>query len=481
MLSEPEVTPASAGTCADRLAEFSIRLRPEDVPEPVLRQAELSTLDFFGVVLGSGGTPAAQIVAEHARAQGGPAEATLFGTGDRVPVAAAALANGTRAHSIELDDHEAHMRSKVHPGVVVIPAAWAVAETRAPVTGADFLTAMIVGYDVIGRLSAATSYPDFLGKVKGFHTTGLFGPFAAAATAGRLLGLTGEQLANAFGICGSMCGGLQETVNSGAMMKPFHAGWAAQSGVIAAQLAARGYTGPRSVFEGKRGFYRAYCGEGDYDLSIVDAGLGTDFDISLIMYKPYACGGGIHPALTAIDKLRGEHDFAHGDVESVVVRTSEHARDSFATPRDVKCAPPTGATAQHSLPYAAAVLLVDGVALIDQFTNDAVRRPEVLDLAQRVAVEVDPSIGSDDPEDEPAGVTIRLKDGRVLDTHVRGGLGSLAVPMSEAQLVEKYRLLASPVIGPDAAAEVEARSLSLRTEQDVSDLPSTCAPAGVRR
>jgi 2-methylcitrate dehydratase PrpD len=260
------------------------------------------------------------------------------------------------------------------------------------------------------------------------------------------------------------------------MMKCFHAGWAAQCGVVAAQLAARGYTGPQTVFEGKRGFFRAYCGEGDYDLDVIEAGLGDEFDISLIMYKPYACAGGIHPALTGIDDLRAKHKFAYQDIETVAIHTSEHARDSFATPREIKCSPPSGATAQHSMPFAAAVLLVDGVALMDQFTNDAALRAEVLDLAARVDVEVDPSIHSDDPEDEPAGVSIRLKDGRVLDTTMRGGLGSLAVPMTETQLIDKFRLLATPAVGSAAAQTVEARSLRLRDEEDVSDLPATCAP-----
>jgi 2-methylcitrate dehydratase PrpD len=468
-----------AETVADRLAEFSVGLTPSEIPSEVLRTAEMSTLDFFGVVLAAGTKPAARIVVDFAREQGGSPEASLIGTPDKVPVAAAVLANGTRAHAIELDDHEAHMRSKVHSGVVVMPAAWAIAESLGDVSGLEFLAAVVVGYDIIGRLSAAANYPDYLGKVKGFHTTGLFGSFAAAATAGRLLGLTAEQLSSAFGICGSMCAGLQETVNAGAMMKPFHAGWSAQSGVVAVQLAARGYVGPRSVFEGKRGFYRAYCGEGEYDLSVIDAGLGNEFDISLIMYKPYACGGGIHPALTAIDQLRDAHGFSATDVERVDVRTSEHARDSFASPRDVKIAPPSGSTAQHSLPFAAAVLLVDGVALIEQFTDEAVRRDEVLELAARVFVEADPDLHSDDPEDEPAAVTVTLRSGGVFSLEVRNGLGSLAVPMTEQQLIDKYRLLSTPVIGAKAAAEVEARALDLRVQDDVSDLPAACVAVAV--
>jgi 2-methylcitrate dehydratase PrpD len=462
----------ATSTYADRLADFAIGLSADDLPKPVLHQAELSSLDFVGVVLAGGATPAAGIVTAYATAQGGAPEATVIGTRNRAPMAQAALVNGARAHSIELDDHEAHMRSKVHPGAVVFPAAWAASELRGDVTGAEFLAAVVVGYDVIGRLSAATSYPDFLGKAKGFHTTPLFGPFAAAATAGRLLGLTADQLSNAFGICGSLCSGLQETVAAGAMMKPFHAGWAAHSGIIAAGLAARGYTGPRSIFEGRKGFFRAFCGEGDYDLSVIDRDFGVEYDISLIMYKPYACGGGIHPALTAIDDLRGRHEFAAGDVDRVVIRTSQQVVDMFVNPREAKYAPESGPQAQHSLPYAAAALLIDGVALLDQFTNEAVRRPHVRALMERIDVEVDPSIHSDDPEDEPASVTIRLTDGRELGTSVRGGRGSLAVPMSDAELIDKYRRLATPHLG-DAAATVQERMLNLATDLNVSGVPAS--------
>jgi len=464
-------------TYADRLADFCVTLTAESLPKPVLHQAELSAMDFVGVVLAGGVTPVAEFVTGYARAQGGAGEATLFGHHDRVPAPLAGLVNGARAHSIELDDHEAHMRSKVHSGAVVFPAAWAAAERRGAVTGLEFLAAVVIGYEVIGRLSAATSYPDFLGKKKGFHTTPLFGSFASAATAGRLLGLTSEQLSNAFGICGSMASGLQETVAAGAMVKPFHAGWAAHNGLIAAQLASRGMTGPRSIFEGRKGFYRAFCGEGEYDLSVIDRDFGAEYDISLTMYKPYACGGGIHPALTAIDDLRGRHDIDADNVERVVVRTSQTVVDMFVTPREAKYSPVSGPQAQHSLPYAAATLLVDGAALLDQFTNEAVARPHVRALAQRIDVEVDPGIHSDDPEDEPASVTILLADGRELTSSVRGGRGSLAVPMSDAELIDKYRRLATPYLG-EATATVQERMLNLTTAPNVADVPGSLVRHG---
>jgi 2-methylcitrate dehydratase PrpD len=459
-------------TYADRLAEFCVELAPESLPKPVLRQAELCSLDFAGVALAGGRTKVSEIVTAYAETQGGTPEATLLGSRTRVPMALAALVNGARAHSVELDDHEAHMRSKVHSGAVVFPAAWAAAERHGHVSGLDFLAAVVVGYDVIGRLSAATSYPDFLGRKKGFHTTPLFGSFAAAAAAGRLLGLTALQLSNAFGICGSMASGLQETVAAGAMVKPLHAGWAAHNGLIAAQLAARGYTGPRSIFEGRKGFYRAFCGEGEYDLSVIDRDFGVEFDISLTMYKPYACGGGIHPTLTAIDELRNRYGITADQVDRVEVRTSQTVVDLFVTPREAKYAPTSGPQAQHSLPYAVAALLTDGVALLDQFTDEAVRRPQLRELMARIEVEVDPAIRSDDPEDEPAAVTLHLTDGRVLAVSVRGGRGSLAVPMSEQELIDKYRHLATPYLG-DVTTTVQERLLNLSADPNVSDVPGS--------
>ncbi|MCU1439297.1 MAG: 2-methylcitrate dehydratase [Rhodoglobus sp.] len=461
----------SSDTYADRLAGYLVNLSTDALPTSVIRTAEICAMDYLGVVLAGQVTPASAMVTELARDQGGSRDATLFGKADRVPAPGAALVNGTTCHSIELDDHEAHMRSKIHGGAVVFSAAWAVAEAR-PTSGADFLTAVVAGYEAFGRLSGATDYPDYLGRVKGFHTTPLFGPFAAAAAAGRLIGLTAAQLSNAFGIAGSLSSGLQETVRAGAMVKPLHAGWAAQSGVIAAQLAAKGFTGPRTIFEGSKGFFQAFCGEGHYDLDVIDARFGEDFDISLTMFKPYACGGGIHPVLTAIDQLRTENAISPDEVTRVIVRTSQHAVDFFCTPWETKVAPTSGSQAQHSMPFAVAVLLWDGVALLEQFTNDSVKRPEVLALAAKIVVEVDETISSDDPEDEPASVEIHLGD-RVFTRAVRGGKGSLAVPMSEAELTDKFRRLTEPVLGSAASAALENRVLGLRNDPDVSDLPSS--------
>ncbi len=470
----------SPRTYASILADFAVDLLADSLPPGVIRQAELCTLDFIGVALAGSRTASAAAAADYVCSMAGAAEATIFGSRTRVPLAHAALANGTMAHSIELDDHEAHVRSKVHPGVVVMPVAWSISETR-PVSGMEFLTAVILGYDIIGRLSAATPYPNFLGRERGFHTTSLFGPFAGGITAGRLLGLSRGQLVQTLGIAGSLCSGLSETQAAGSWVKHLHAGWAAQAGVMAAQLAARGLTGPETVLEGKKGFFRAFCGDGNFDLAVIDSQLGVDFDISLIMYKSYACAGGIHPALTAVDELRRRTIIRSEDIAEVVVHTNQHVVESFSLPRETKCRPRTGAQAQFSLPYAVAALLVDGVALLDQFTDVAVQRNEIQALAERIRVCIDRELSPQNPGGEPCRVVIRLKDGRVLDATVAGGKGSLEVPMGERELRDKYHRLADPVIGSDRARAVEDRVLKLRSDKNVGDLPSwlyACETAG---
>lgn len=468
---------SASGTYAEILAAYCLDLTPKRIPANVIEQARLSTLDFIGVALAGSQNASAAIVTDYVTLLGGEPESTVIGSGRRVPMAHAALANGTMGHSIELDDHEAHERSYVHPGVVVMPTTWAIAEKKRT-TGAEFLTAVVLGYDIIGRLSAATP-PGFLDFKRGFHTTALFGPFAAGAVAGRLLGLDAGQLTNTFGILGSLCSGLFETRAAGSWAKRLHAGWAAHSGLVAAQLAARGFTGPRTVFEGNHGLYRAFVGEGQFDLGVITADLYEAFDISLIMYKPYACAGVLHSPLTAIEELLARQAFDVSEVQEVLVQSSTRLVEHFTEPRAIKYAPNSGAQGQFSLPYAVAALLVDRAALVEQFTDEAVKRPEVLAVAQRVRAEVDLALDARWPQEEPSRVIIRLNDGRVLEAEVPGGKGTLAYPMTAGELSAKFHRLATPVIGADRAAQIEGfvRRMDLETVEHLPGLmtanPST--------
>lgn len=455
-------------TYSEIVADYAHKLTFDKLPKDVVEIAKISTLDFLGVVLAGSRTPSSAIIAEYVRSLGGVAEATVAGYGDKVPTAHAALANGTMAHSIELDDHEAHERSYVHPSVAVMPAAWAVAETK-KVSGPEFLTAVVLGYEMIGRLSAATP-PGYLDFKKGFHTTALFGPWAAASTAAKLRGLTPDQHVNAYGIIGSICSGLFETRAAGTWTKRLHAGWAGHSGIFATALAAKGFTGPRTILEGDHGLYRAFVGEGNFDLSIITDKLGETFEISLIMYKPYACAGVLHSPLTAVDDIRKKVKIAPDDVEEILVESSKRIVEHFTLPREMKYRPNSGAQGQFSLPYAVAALVHDGAALLEQFSDEAVRRPSVIELAQRVRAEVDEELDKRWPEEEPSRVTITLKDHRRFTAEVPGGKGTLVHPMSPDELRAKFRGLAAPLVGVDTAAAIEGAVMSLEKNPDVGPL-----------
>lgn len=455
-------------TYSEIVAEYADRLSFDRLPKDVVETAKISTLDYLGVVLAGSRTPSSRIIAEYVCSLHGVQEATVAAFGDRVPAPHAALANGTMAHSIELDDHEAHERSYVHPGVAVMPTAWAIAETQ-PVTGEEFLTAVVLGYEIIGRLSAATP-PGYLDFKKGFHTTALFGPWAAASVAAKLRGLTREQHANAFGIIGSICSGLFETRAAGTWTKRLHPGWAGHNGIFATSLASKGFTGPRTILEGNHGLYRAFAGEGNFDLGIITDKLGETYEISLIMYKPYACAGVLHSPLTAVDEIRAKVKFGADDVEEILVRSAKKLVDHFTLPREMKYRPNSGAQGQFSLPYAVAVLVHDGAALLEQFSDEAVMRPSVVELAQRVRAEVDEELEKRWPEEEPSRVIITLRDGRRLTAEVRGGKGTLVHPMSAEELRAKFRGLATPLVGAARAAAIERAVMSIETNADVGPL-----------
>lgn len=217
----------------------------------------MSLLDTIGAMLSAWEEPSTGIAVSLVRRQGGHPESTIMVAGDRVPALEAAFCHGMMAHANEMDNHTNHRRSLNHPGVTVIPPALAVGD-KVRSRGADALLAIILGYEVSGRLSLAVE-PGWFNYRRGFHETAICGVFGACAAAGKLMGLDAEHLATGFGICGSMAAGSYEFKSSGAWTKRLHAAHASRSGVLAAYLAAEGFSGPHTVLEGKAGFYHCYA------------------------------------------------------------------------------------------------------------------------------------------------------------------------------------------------------------------------------
>ncbi|MBO0848080.1 MAG: MmgE/PrpD family protein [Pseudonocardia sp.] len=447
------------GTSTQHLAEFVATARHTDLPPDVIEHATLCVLDTLGCGLYGSTLPQASIVREMLAA-GGRGPAVVLGSAARLSAPDAALANGTAVHAFELDD--LHPRSIVHPGSVVITAALASAALRPATTGADLLTAIVLGYEVAARVGSAVGAAHMLA---GWHPTGTHGTLGASAAAGKILGLDVGELADALGIAGTQAGGLMAAQYE-SMVKRFHAGRAAQSGVYAALLGERGYTGIRDVFQAEYGGYLATFSPRS-DPARLTAGLGSTWETLAAGFKPYSTNGSCHPTIDCLREMRARHGVRAGDVESVEVRVSTATVKHVGWPYR----PDTVTTAQMNLPYIAAVVLTDGEAFVDQFTDARIRDPQLVELAGRVRVLADPEVDArGDAARHATRLAVTLRDGTVLTATRDHAHGSAKDPMTEAEVRQKYRRLAGDVRSAGRVAELEATVDALPTLRNLATL-----------
>jgi len=386
------------------LAEWSAGVRWGDLAADHRARVRGWLLDTLGVMLAAVEAPPGRAALELARGQGGRPEATLVASATRVPAAWAALAHGTLAHTLDFDD--TLPASVVHPGSVVVPAALAAGEA-AGADGAAVLGAIAAGYELAARLGAPAGRRF---HARGFHASGIVGPPVAAAVAARLAGLSPARAAEAMGLAGSMAGGLLEFLADGSWSKRLHPGWAAHGGIVAATLAAAGFPGPPTVLEGRYGLYAAFLGAGAADLDGVTRDLGRHWLSHDVVTKLYPCAHVIHPFLDAALALRAQATLPATAIAAVRCRVAPWQVPIVCEPRPTKVAPRTEYQARASLPFALAAALVDGRVDVDTFTDDAVRRPEILALAARVSHVED----ADSDRTFTGGLELETHDGRVL-------------------------------------------------------------------
>ena len=419
-------------TVARHFARFVAGLALEDLPPAVVTRTTLLALDTIGSCLTSSTMDFGRAVLLTTERLGGPAESSLIGGKAKVAAANAVLANGTLAHGLDFDDTRED--AIVHTGCVAVTTALAVGEAVGA-SGGAVLEAMIAGVEVMCRVGLAVP-----GKfhARNFHPTALSGSFAAAAAAGKLYGLTEDQLVHAFGICGSQASGIIEYLADGSWTKRLHPGWAAHAGVVAALLAQAGFIGPERVFEGRQGFYQAFAG--GYDelrMEQLLESLGKVWEVERLTFKPYPCGSIAHPYMDCALRLRAQHAIRPDQIAEIHCRTAEGPVPRLWEPLAAKRRPPNGYAAKFSLPYLVAVMLVKGRAGLAEFTDEAVRDKTVLDLAAKVHYELDPTIGY--PRQFAGHIRIRLTNGRVVEDrqdHPRGGPD---FPMTREELEAKFR------------------------------------------
>ena len=414
------------GTAAQTLADHVTGLRYEDLPAEVVLAAKRHILDAVGVALAATMTGAAAPVLDMTRSWAGAREASIIGHDFGAPAPAAALANGTLAHALDFDD--THVESVVHPSAFVMPAALAVGE-EVEASGRELIVAAVAGYEVATRIGAAAP-----GRfhVRGQHTTGLVGTFGAAAVAGKLWGLSAEEITHAFGIAGSQSSGLFAYLADGSETKRFHAGWAAHGGIIAADLARRGFTGPATIFEGPHGLFDAFLSGEEPDRARLVRGLGTEWETTRIAIKPYPACHFVHAFMDAA--LRAAVKWA--DIDEAICFITPSAIGIVAEPRAPRLHPATTYQAQFSLPFAVASVIVGGREALDLFGEDARNDRRVLTLAERIRHEPDATLPF--PATYGGRLRVHTRGGRTIDIDELVNRGHPDRPLGDDEVADKF-------------------------------------------
>ena len=462
-------------TLVQALGAFAAGSTIDTIPPEVTASVPQRVLDIIGICVRAATLDTSSAVLGLAAVDGGNPVATAIGLPVRLPPGAAAFANGVLAHSLDYDD--THLPSILHPSASVVPAALAAAES----SGADgraLVGAVAAGLEIAVRLGMAGFDPAANGGAgqsvyfeHGQHATSMCGAIGSAAAAAILLGGGAGDAAHAMAVAASMASGIIEANRTGGTVKRIHCGLAAQAGVAAARLVRAGLTGPPTALEGRFGFFEAFLRD-EWRCEPVLDGLGDEWSVAGIFYKPYPANHFTHAGIDAALRLRAaglraaDVDSAHLGVATPTVRT-------IGEPLDVKQSPATGYQAQFSGPYTVATALLGGSGLgfgLDDVTDDMARDPERRALAARITVGGDPACDAIYPAQFPAVLTVHTIDGRTLVEEVLVNRGGPGDPLSDTELERKFSDNTAGLLSPADASEVMGTAARLAALGSVAEL-----------
>ena len=449
----------------------------ENLPPNVVEVTKQSLLDAIGVSLAASGlAPEVRSFADLACLSTANEEASILGFGGKASAASAAFVNGAMAHAVDYED--SFDLNPCHPNASLVPAALAVAEAKGGVSGRDFLTAMAVGSDLVCRMGLSLRQTM---EESGWYPPPILGAFGAVTATAKLLGLTAEQIKDAFSLtlCQATCSG-EIKYSARTEIRAVREAFPAQAAVISAQLAARGLAGFETPLEGKAGFFRLYV-DGQYDPETLLHSLGAKFYGEDVSFKPWPSCRGTHAFVEACLNLRQEHGFHWTDIEKVLLIGGDvHAM--LVEPREQKVAPATAIDAKFSLPFTVATALSFGSITLDSFTPSALRDEATLSLADKVFFQLREEWGRD--KAASAEVEIQLRSRRKLRRSVDFALGHPGNPMSQEQLIEKFVDCAARAVRPvtrGKAVDIAERLLGLENEQDMAELMAHISPQMSRK
>ena len=448
------------------VAEFIVNANYQSIPAEVLELGKKSILDGFGLALAGSVSEHCHALLEYLKSLGANGRASVIGTGLKTAPRFAAFANGIWIHADDFDDTQLAVgKDRVyglltHPTVPVLPPVFALSELGRR-SGKDLLLAYHVGVEVECKIAEAIS-PRHYGD--GFHSTGTSGSFGSAAACAKMHGLDARQTAYALGVVGAEAGGLRE--NFGTMTKPFQAGHAAENGTVAADLAALGWTAAENILEAQFGWFNAAGGGYDNNAILNKLGSPWTFVSPGVSIKPFPCGSLNHPAMWEFLTMIRQNDVKPGDVDSI-----DCGANSKMTTTLLHHRPSSGLQAKFSMEYALAVLLLERKAGLAEFTDEAVRRPDVQEWLRRVNFYVDPEAEAAGFDKMTSRIKIHLKNGKVLSGQATMAKGSPANPMSYEEAAEKFRGCAEFARWPAKKAEAIIRLVrSLERQSDMGGL-----------
>jgi 2-methylcitrate dehydratase PrpD len=409
-------------------AKYLVNTKYEDIPAPAIEAAKKEILDQLGVAVGGSSKPGVKELLELNKEWGGKPESTVFCFGDRLPAPQAAQVNATMGHALDYDDTG---DGPVHPSVVIVPTAFAVAERKGKVNGKELLASVVMGVDLMCRLGAAFRLglkgPTTGGHPgNGWHLTPVYGYFGAAGAAGKILGLDEDTMLNALGIAYHQSAGNGQCVVDGALTKRMGPGFASRGGIVSACMAARGITGAHNCFEGELGLFPLYH-QGNYDSKALTQDLGKQFKGTNVEMKPYPCCKGTHGFVDLALSMLAKNKIAPDNVQEVLITCPGMA--NLSLPLEVKSHPRNPVDSQFSIPWAVAVVIARGRAGISDFTEEAIVSKDILQVCDKIRLdmEADPAA----PRGLRIALQVTMRDGQVFtEKPASPGTAEMVLPFS---------------------------------------------------
>jgi 2-methylcitrate dehydratase PrpD len=444
------------------LAQHVCRTNYADLPASAIESARRDILDTFGCMLGGSGSPGIDELFAVISHWGGLPESRVLLRGIRLPAPQAALLNASMGHALDFDD-TLDTGGSIHPGVSALGAVLAVCDSLERVAGRDVLLAVALGLDVSCRIALASTLD------RGWHRTAAIGVFGATAAAGKLMGLTPEQMLAAFGIAYSHAAGNRQCILDGALTKRMQAGQAASAGVFSTVLAKTGFTGAQNIFNGRFGFFELYQPNG-YDASVLLRDLGTAFRGEALSYKPYPCGRPLHAAIDAALAARARLEIElPDDIGSVTVEADPDGHNDQFGQGPAKRRPTQVVEAQFAQPFLVATALVHGKIGIAEV--DGLGDASVLALSDRIA-----GVAREGRPKGSLSITVQRTDGRSVTVEATDPIGSPRKPLTNAQFEAKFRDCARNAVQPLRDARVDAMLAAIERLEALADARELMTP-----